>query len=357
MIVSQSKGLSQIPDSVWKRYGVTDPSKLNFEVVPRTDYNGETNQYYETYDLVDKKSGVTLDQGNLGQITGDLSGTLIPDAKGNFTYQVAKADPWSLEGVVSGAAHGLGDIAKDNPMLVSMILNAVAPGLGSVIGESLGLTGTAASMAGGALTGAGTAALTGGDIGRGALMGGIGGGSGTEIGDSGITLGNVANVYKGVEALKSGNPLAIASAAASALSSNQNTGPNSKDFEQGSFPVSGGEQYPQPFSVASSEDQPPASSSKSPLDSILPNAQKIIGGLGTAQKLINAAKSGPLGGISALTQFAKSNTPQASGDKLPTPRVDVSKLFPVSDAPPAYVPPSRLIPLNDFESLNKLLTG
>ena len=264
----------------------------------------------------------------------------IVDAQGNVNYQ--NADP-------SG---GIGDFIK---MVAPLALGAIFPGAGTALGEALLGTGAAgASTLGGALIGAGTSAATGGDPIRGGLMGGIMPNLGAEIGDTGISIGQAV---KGVQALQNKNPLALASLALSSATPSQTSGPSSADIEPGGFPVSGGEQYPQPFTVASSEDQPPASSSTSPLDSILPNAQKIIGGLGTAQKLINAAKSGPLGGISALTQFAKSNTPQASGDKLPTPRVDVSKLFPVSVNPPAYVPPSELIPLSNFESLNKLLTG
>jgi hypothetical protein len=247
---------------------------------------------------------------------------------------------------------GFGNALKT---IAPMFLSAIVPGLGTAVGEALlGAGAAGASTVGGALVGAGTSALTGGDPIRGGLMGGIMPNLGVEIGDTGISIGQAV---KGVQALQSHNPLALASLALSSATPSPISGPSSADIEPGGFPVSGGEQYPQPFTMASSDDQTPASSNTSPLDSILPNAQKIIGGLGTAQKLINAAKSGPLGGISALTQFAKSNTPQASGDKLPTPRVDVSKLFPVSVNPPAYVPPSELIPLSNFESLNKLLTG
>lgn len=354
MIVSQSKGLSQIPASVWKRYGVTDPSKLDFKVVPRTEYNGETGQNYDTYDLVDKATGITLDQGNLGQITGDLSGSLIPDAKGNLVYQVQKPEGWSLGSLLSGIGEGVGHIATSDAMkfLGPMIISG---GLGGAtgVGNALGI----GNIGGGAVLGAGTAALTGGDPLKGAFMGGLGGGSGAEIGDTGITIGDALKTYKGIQALQGGNPLGIASLASQYLPSGEGLGLNSKDFEAESFPTSGGDQFPQPFTVALSEDQPPASSSKSPLDSILPNAQKIIGGLGTAQKLVNSVKSGPLGAISALTQIAKSSAPQASGDKLPPARADVRTLFPVSNSAPAYVEPSKLTPLNDFESLSKLLTG
>lgn len=354
MIVSQSKGLSQIPASVWKRYGITDPSKLDFKVVPRTEYNSETGQNYETYDIVDKKSGVTLDNGNLGQIEGNLSGQLIPDAKGNLTYQVAKPDAWSLGSLISGIGEGVGHIATSDAMkfLGPMMISG---GLGGAtgVGNALGI----GNIGGGAVLGAGTAALTGGDPLRGAFMGGLGGAGNVSIGDTGVTVGDAFKTYKGIQALQSGNPLALVSAASGLLSPSEGTGPNKGDIEPGSFPVSGGEQYPQPFTVALADDQAPVGSTASPLDTILPNAQKIIGGLGTAQKLINTVKSGPLGAASALIQAAKSSAPQASGDKLPPSRADVRTLFPVSNSAPAYVEPSKLIPLSDFESLSKLLTG
>lgn len=241
-IVSQSKGLSQIPDSVWKRYGVADPSKLDFKVVPRSEYNSETGQQYDTFDLVDKATGITLDQGNLGQVTGDLSGSLIPDEKGNLTYQVQKGDPWSLEGVVSGAAHGVGDIAKSNPMLVSMIINALAPGVGTALSEALGVSATT----GAALAKAGMAAATGGNPLTAALptfgnvdLGGINvgqvmtaanvlksaesgdwmnalsgaaslsGASNVQIGDTGYTLTDLAKNAKLAQAVMSGKPQAL----------------------------------------------------------------------------------------------------------------------------------------------------
>ena len=67
-----------------------------------------------------------------------------------------------------------------------------APSLGTLIGEGLGLTGATAAVVGSGLAGAGTAALTGGDPLRGAVMGGISGGVGSVAGDfvnEGLSLG------------------------------------------------------------------------------------------------------------------------------------------------------------------------
>ena len=61
-------------------------------------------------------------------------------------------------------------------------LDFIAPGIGTAIGTSLGLSGTAAAMAGSAIIGGGTAALTGGDPLKGALLGGLGGGLGEAVG-------------------------------------------------------------------------------------------------------------------------------------------------------------------------------
>lgn len=83
-----------------------------------------------------------------------------------------------------------------------VILSVVAPGLGTAIGSALGLSGTAAAIAGGALIGGGMSALTGGDPLKGALMGGLGGGLGDVVGGAankalGLGLGNAAQSVLG----------------------------------------------------------------------------------------------------------------------------------------------------------------
>lgn len=70
-------------------------------------------------------------------------------------------------------------------------LDFIAPGVGSAIGASMGLTGTAAAMAGSAVIGGATAALTGGDPLKGAILGGLGSGLGEAVGgaaNSGLGL-------------------------------------------------------------------------------------------------------------------------------------------------------------------------
>ena len=73
-------------------------------------------------------------------------------------------------------------------------LDFIVPGAGTAIGSAMGFTGTAATMVGGAVIGGGTAALTGGDPLKGALLGGLGGGLGEYAGSAannalGLNLG------------------------------------------------------------------------------------------------------------------------------------------------------------------------
>lgn len=73
-------------------------------------------------------------------------------------------------------------------------LDFIVPGAGSAIGSAMGFSGTAATMVGGAVIGGGTAALTGGDPLKGALLGGLGGGAGEYLGSAannamGLNLG------------------------------------------------------------------------------------------------------------------------------------------------------------------------
>jgi hypothetical protein len=83
-------------------------------------------------------------------------------------------------------------LKKTLKTVLPVALMVFAPGLGTAIGTSLGLTGTAAAVVGSSIVGAGTAAATGGDWKRGAIMGGITGGIGNVAGDAinqGLNLG------------------------------------------------------------------------------------------------------------------------------------------------------------------------
>lgn len=58
--------------------------------------------------------------------------------------------------------------------ILPIALNFIAPGLGGALGGALGLSGTAAAVAGNAIIGGASSALTGGNVLQGALMGGLG---------------------------------------------------------------------------------------------------------------------------------------------------------------------------------------
>ena len=70
---------------------------------------------------------------------------------------------------------------------IPIAIGFFAPTLGASIGASMGFSGTAATIAGGAVIGGGTAALTGGDPLKGALLGGLGGGAGDYLGGAANT--------------------------------------------------------------------------------------------------------------------------------------------------------------------------
>lgn len=86
------------------------------------------------------------------------------------------------------------NLKKFLAVALPIALDFIVPGAGSAIGASMGFTGTAATMVGGAVIGGGTAALTGGDPLKGALLGGLGGGLGEYAGSAannamGLNLG------------------------------------------------------------------------------------------------------------------------------------------------------------------------
>ena len=81
-------------------------------------------------------------------------------------------------------------------------LTFLAPGIGTAIGSALGASGAAATMLGGAVLGGGSAALTGGNIAQGALLGGLGGGLGGSVGSAannalGLGLGSTGQALLG----------------------------------------------------------------------------------------------------------------------------------------------------------------
>jgi len=122
------------------------------------------------------------------------------DAQGNVSY-------------INNDTHdGFGDFVK----MVAM--SALTAGLGGAagLGESLfGLSGTAGTAAGGAALGAGKAALSGGDILKGALTGGLGGLGGVDIGDTGFSVGDAMTAAKMAQAAQKGDFMGALAGAAS----------------------------------------------------------------------------------------------------------------------------------------------
>jgi hypothetical protein len=164
--------------------------------------NPSEAQYYEkTYSDV---PGAAADED--GNVPKQLSGYTRYVGNTGYSYDVNG----NLIGIGSKSG-GIGDFVK---MLAPAVLSAVAPGLGTTIGSALGAGATFAPIVGGAVLGGGVAGLTGGDIGKGALMGGLGGASGTQIGDTGVSVGQVTGTVNAIDAANRGDLLGAVTGAA-----------------------------------------------------------------------------------------------------------------------------------------------
>ena len=142
---------------------------------------------------------------------------------------------------------GLREYKDDGDIFATLLpiaLTFLAPGLGTVIGTSLGASGIGAAMLGSAVIGGVSSALTGGDIFKGALMGGLGGGLGGTVGEfiapglspalqgivgSGV-VGGVSGLVTGDGFLK-GAGKGVVGGAVGQLAGQNFTGPT--PFEQG----------------------------------------------------------------------------------------------------------------------------
>jgi hypothetical protein len=192
--VTLGESIANIPAEVLARNKITDPSKLVY--VPTYEYNSETGQTLEDFKLVDSTTGNEIKSGGLGNVGGNQYGGLYKDSSGKLQYDVF--DP-SKDSFFGGLFKGVGNLLSSDavkflgPMIASGGLGGAAG-----IGQSLGI----GSIGGGAVLGAGTAALSGGDVLKGAIMGGLGGAGDIKIGDTGFTVGDLtktANVVKSVE--------------------------------------------------------------------------------------------------------------------------------------------------------------
>jgi hypothetical protein len=149
----------------------------------------------------------------------------------------AKANPGKVVGVGYGMAPNQGDwvnstgyVWRDDglhysqevknvggglAMAAPFMLNMFAPGLGTTIGSALGASATLAPIVGGAIIGGGTAALTGGNVLTGALMGGLGGTGSVNIPGLNFSVGDVFKGFKAADAISKGNILGAFSSIAS----------------------------------------------------------------------------------------------------------------------------------------------
>jgi hypothetical protein len=128
----------------------------------------------------------------------------VLDAQGNISY------------TNNDNSSGFGDFVK------MVALSALTAGVGSAfggasgLGQSLyGLSGTAGQIAGGATLGAGRAAISGGDILKGALTGGLGGAGHLGIGDTGFTVGQAMTAVNALKAAEKGDWMNAITGAAS----------------------------------------------------------------------------------------------------------------------------------------------
>lgn len=86
--------------------------------------------------------------------------------------------------------------------VLPIALSVFLPGVGTAIGAALGASGVGASIVGGAIIGGASSALTGGDVLKGAVMGGLGGGLGSAVGGAtsralGLNLGQTGQAILG----------------------------------------------------------------------------------------------------------------------------------------------------------------
>ena len=114
---------------------------------------------------------------------------------------------------VGKVAKAVGKVVKKIAPVAIPILTFALPGIGTAIGTALGATGTAASALGGAVIGAAGSAITGGNILKGALLGGLGGaaggflGGGEAAGTGAFDVAGNADILGGSSAISLGNTL------------------------------------------------------------------------------------------------------------------------------------------------------
>lgn len=156
-------------------------------------------------------------QGAYDPNTGKLQAIYYKDqSKGGYWNPQGQFIPYQKTGggfgsFLSGMFSGIKDLATSD-MVKTIAPMVISGGLGGAtgIGNLLGVN----PIVGGAIAGGGTAALTGGDVLKGALMGGVGGAGNVNIGDTGVNIGQVSAGLNVAKNLESGNILGALTGAA-----------------------------------------------------------------------------------------------------------------------------------------------
>lgn len=156
-------------------------------------------------------------QGTYNPITGQLQNIYYKDqSQGGYWNASGQFIPYqnsgfSLGDFLGGMTTGVGNLLTSDAVKV-LAPAIITGGLGGASGVSnmLGVN----PVVGGAIAGGGTAALTGGDVLKGALMGSLSGAGSTTIGDSGVTISDVFKAANIAKNLESGNLLGAVTGAA-----------------------------------------------------------------------------------------------------------------------------------------------
>ena len=187
--------------------------------VPDTSYQQDSlgrRVSFSPYQGVDNEGNITGSpeyrqltniRGKQIQVTYDDKGNFKSAIGDDITKNGHKYTPiYDQKGNIVQYADAGGDGFNDFVKMVA--LSALTAGIGGAagLGQSLyGLSGTAGQIAGGATLGAGRAAISGGDILKGALMGGFGGAGNLGIGDTGFTVGQAMTAVNALKAAEKGD--------------------------------------------------------------------------------------------------------------------------------------------------------
>lgn len=159
--------------------GITDINQLGVRTVPggqTQDYDGNVYQLPDTQQYYNKATGQAVNAGYDRAGGNIFSGTFAGSGSTGYGVQFNDQGNPQFYTQYGGSTSDIGSVA---PLIG---IAGMAFGIPPIIGEALGFTGAAASAAGGAVLGGSTAALTGGNVLKGALTGGALGYAGSQFG-------------------------------------------------------------------------------------------------------------------------------------------------------------------------------